>query len=111
MISDFIIRFPFQYNQYLQKALNYNECELQGSKRVEEKDEIGREIFDLIKPFIFNYDQRLVRLIPQRTLNQMKSEFEDNESFMKLFDLGSTSDIGNESSDQDNSMEKFPDGS
>lgn len=62
-----------------------------------ERDEVGKEIFELIKPFILEYDSRLISLVPSRTLKVLRYELEDDEEFMKLFDnLGSDQEnLGN----------------
>ena len=58
---------------------------------IESRDQIGREIFNLIKPLVAEYDKRMARIIPERTISQLREEFADDESFKRLFDLDQTS--------------------
>ena len=81
-------------------------------EKYEERDEIGKEIFGIIKPFIIEGDRRYVNFIPSRTVHQMKNEFSDNESIMRMFE-NNTSDMFDGDSDQggDNSSGNYPQGS
>mmetsp|Transcript_23968 Transcript_23968/g.36747 ORF Transcript_23968/g.36747 Transcript_23968/m.36747 type:complete len:154 (-) Transcript_23968:2847-3308(-) len=61
-----------QFQEYLRKAVYFNQL----PEHDEERVQMGQEIFELIKPFVLTFSPLMIKLIPQRTLDGYNIEYE-----------------------------------